>query len=467
MRAPRAAASVGLMRSPYRRLKDRAPAADLTHMGPVGSGLRRRLTAFVALATAVLTFAPTHAALAADGGVDLTAGERGSGLPAFPVELPRRAASAPALRWSDIVPPYRWVKPAADWVGETNDWMRDYRANADGRYPFRPGRLEPRRLFARAIVRALAPDEEPDPSITFSDLDPASRFHRFANVAVKLGWLARGNSRAFHPDRAVTTTTVHRALVHALGLKQTAREIDALQTRDGFRFNTPRNVGALVLGMRLGLRYNNWANESQDVGPRTSLNRAQVAYSLYRATTLESWVVPYLAGQYAEIELPNMNPKRRAIVQWGLRYMGYPYVWGGEWGFGSAEPAALGGQPVPGFDCSGFTWWVTRRNGGAWQVAPPRPYAGWSLPQRTSRDMAAMAPERIHFADLKPGDLMFYDSGDADNVVDHVDVFIGNGWAIDSGSSMAGVTIMWVGADSWYREHFKWGRRVIRGGAGD
>ena len=53
----------------------------------------------------------------------------------------------------------------------------------------------------------------------------------------------------------------------------------------------PPNFGALVLGMRLGLRYNS-SDESQDVGPTTPLSRAQVAYSLYRAATQPSWNVP-------------------------------------------------------------------------------------------------------------------------------------------------------------------------------
>lgn len=431
-------------------------------MRPEGSGLRRSLIAVAVLTAMALTVAAAPAAMAGNRGSDLTAGEPGSGMPAFPSRTFQRAAAGSNITWSDIVAPYTWVRPAANWVGEDNDWMRDFRANADGTYPFRPGQLESRRLFARSLVLALAPDEEPDPGITFTDLEEDSRFHRFANVAVKLGWLTRTRSGAFAPSGAVTTTTVHRALVRALGLTHTAAEIDALHTRDGHRFRTPKNLGVLMLGMRLGLRYNNWSDESQDVGPKTPLNRAQVAYSLYKATMLESWVVPWLADQYAGIRLPKMSLSRLRIVQWGLRYVAYPYVWGGEWGFDTPEPSALGGQPVPGFDCSGITWWVTRRNdGGAWQVAPPRPYAGWSLPQRTSRDMATLAPERIRFDELKPGDLMFYDGDDGDKIVDHVDVFVGNGWAIDSSSSVGGVTLMWV-ETGWYRDHFKWGRRIMR-----
>jgi cell wall-associated NlpC family hydrolase len=238
---------------------------------------------------------------------------------------------------------------------------------------------------------------------------------------------------------------VHRALVRALGLTSTARQLDGLHTADGVRFPTPADFGTTLLGMRLGLRYNNTSQEWRDVNPRSPMNRAQVAYSLATATTLQSWVVPYLRDQYDAIELPPLGRRVQKIVRWGVRYVGYPYVWGGEWGLSGPEPAALGGQQIPGFDCTGLTWWVLRKNdGAAWRVAPPRPYHGWALPQRVSRDMARMAPRRIAFSKLKPGDVMFYD-GDGDGVVDHADTFIGNGWAIDSSSSIGGVTLMWVG----------------------
>jgi cell wall-associated NlpC family hydrolase len=75
--------------------------------------------------------------------------------------------------------------------------------------------------------------------------------------------------------------------------------------------------------------------------------------------------------------------------------------------------------------------------------------------------MATMAPKRLRYDDLHPGDPMFYD-GDGDGTVDHVDTYIGRGWALDSSSTPGGVTIMWVGS-GWYRDHFKWGRRVLPG----
>jgi cell wall-associated NlpC family hydrolase len=80
--------------------------------------------------------------------------------------------------------------------------------------------------------------------------------------------------------------------------------------------------------------------------------------------------------------------------------------------------------------------------------------------------MAANAPRRVTYANLEPGDLMFYD-GDGDGVVDHVDTYIGNGYALDSSSSPGGVSIMWVGDSGdrygydWYRHHFMWGRHIL------
>ncbi len=421
-----------------------------------GAGLRRRLISLTVVA--VVAFAPATLGQATASTPDIPrSGEAGSGLPPIPVELPQhRSARAASFRWSDVGSSYAWAKRAIDHVGKANDWMRDFAAKPNGSVPFRPGALETRKYLARAIVKAFAPGATVDPSITFSDLDPTQTFYKWANIAVQRGWMGRTSGGGFEPDRPVTMRTLHAALVGVLKMKRIARQLDRLHTADGVVFPTPPKFGAVMLGMRLGLRYNN-SNEAMDVGPRTLLTRAQVAHSLYKATTLPSWVVPWLTDQYDGIVLPRMGPKRQAIVRWGVRYIGYPYVWGGEWGLQN-PPSALGGQPVPGFDCSGLVWWAMRANdGGAWKVHPPRPYAGWRLPQRTSADMARFG--KLKYKQLRPGDLMFYD-GTGDGTVDHVDIYIGNGYALDSSNTPGGVTIMWVGT-GWYRDHFVHGRRLL------
>jgi cell wall-associated NlpC family hydrolase len=430
-------------------------------MAESGRGLRRRLTS-VAVVTALATVVPmTWTAPAQATPASWRRGENGSGPAPFPVDRSKTIrALMPTASWSDLEPDDQWARIAIDHVAAANDWMRDIPPDQQGNWRFKPDALETRRWWARALVAAFAPDDEPDPTITFADLDPADPFYPAAAIAVKHGWMGQRSGGTFAPNAAVTARIAHKSLVLALGMGPTAAEVKALSTSGGYAFATPPYFGVNLLAMRLGLRFNNRVDEAQDVTPTDRLRRKQAAWSLYRATTLEDWVVPYLQEQYAGIELPAMGPNRRSIVDWGVRYVGYPYIWGGEWGFDTAEPAALGGQPGPGFDCSGLSWWALRADdGGVWNISPPRPHEGWPLPQRTSAEMARWTNRRLAYADLKPGDLMFYD-GDGDGTVDHVDVFVGNGWSLDSSSSVGGVTLMWV-KTGWYRQHFVHGRRIL------
>jgi len=429
-------------------------------MADRGRGLRRRLTS-VALLT--LLVAPVQILTAPSAHAtprSWTDGDEGTGPAPFPARVARsERLLIPTSGWGDLEADDMWAKAAIDHVAGTYDWMRDFRPDQEGNWRFRPDAFESRARWARAIVKAFAPDEEPDPSITFPDLDASDPMYPWATIAVRHGWMGRGADGGFRPANVVTARGIHRSLIRALGMGPTATALNRLSTEDGYRFATHRSFGADLLAMRLGLRFNNKVDESQDVTPGTKLRRKQVAWSLYRATTLEDWVVAYLEDQYADMALPKMSANRRAIVNWGVRYVGYPYIWGGEWGFETTSPLAFGAQPGPGFDCSGLSWWALRADDTYWEISPPRPYRGWSLPQRTSAEMARLTKVKLHYADLLPGDLMFYD-GDLDGTVDHVDVFVGNGWSLDSSSSVGGVTLMWV-KRGWYRDHFVHGRRVL------
>jgi hypothetical protein len=368
----------------------------------------------------------------------------------------RRLLSTTKVRFTDLGP-FPWAKTAVRYVAAAHGYMPERTKNPDGSFAFHPAALESRIRFARSVVLAFAPTDPVDPSITFNDIASDSPAYAYANVMVRHGWMHADGAGDFSPSSPVRTLDVHRALVLALGLGQPADALNHLHGEGGFRYSTPPAFGTMLLGMRLGLRFNDWADESQDVGPTTVLNRAQVAYSLYHALTVPPGYVAQLASQYGSIVLPKMSGRARSIVQWGVRFVGYPYVWGGEWGKRSPEPLALGGQPIPGFDCSGFAWWVLKKDDRAlgWEVAPPRPYAGWSLAQRTTYDMAVYA--HLGWWQLQPGDLALYRQ---DGGIGHVDIYLGNGWALDSSSTPAGVTIMWIGT-GWYRRHFVRGRRVI------
>jgi cell wall-associated NlpC family hydrolase len=416
----------------------------------------RRFVAVLACSACLLLLPQAASSLPARGGQE--AGEPGSGPPTWSTAVTRDADGALAtteVRWSDV-PNSLWARNAIDFVGATNDWMLDGKPDADGRYAFQPDRRESRRLFARALFRAFGKGLQQDAGLAFPDLPSDDRFYRFANTVVTAGWMKTDDQGAFRPTDPVTTREVHRAIVLAIGFGDLAAGADALHLRDGTKIDTPKDFGTTLIGMRIGLRYNH-GDESLDVGPDEPLSRAEVAWSLFRAANRPSWLHDSLS-QYATMTLPNLTPKMQRVVSFAVRYVGYPYVWGGDWDQPTSTGYCCGYQPVGGFDCSGLTWWVMKQAVKGWDPTPPREYKGWDLPQRTSASMAG-AGTRVRWDDKRPGDLMFYDGND-DGTVDHVDTFIGGGWAIDSGGSNAGVTLTWI-SNNWYEDHFVRGRHIL------
>jgi cell wall-associated NlpC family hydrolase len=431
------------------------PRAELVYM-PLRPLLRRRRRAAATLAVAVaavLSVLPSSpAAATGTHHAGASYGELGSG-PAGPAVPSPTAADASS--WDDVAAGH-WALAAINHVARTHDWMRDF-----GESTFQPGAKESRKLFARAMVLAFAPDATVSPTITFTDLAPEDPFFPFANIAVKKRWMAKVNG-AFRPDAAIRTVAVHRALVWALGLKDEALGLDAIATSDGAPIMHRANLGALDLGMLLYLRKNH-GTESMDVGPTTRLSRAEVAWSLYRADrvrTSETWRLADLAP-FATIRLGALDETMRQVVEFGLDYVGYPYVYGGEWHTKSPAGYCCGSQPVGGFDCSGLVWWLVKASANGYNAAAFRSYPGWSLPERSSSDMATavIKKDRLTYEEALPGDLLFYDGND-DGTVDHVDLYLGDGWVLDSSTGVGGVTIQQVG-DGWYRDHFTWARRIV------
>lgn len=104
------------------------------------------------------------------------------------------------------------------------------------------------------------------------------------------------------------------------------------------------------------------------------------------------------------------SESRSEIVSYALKFVGNPYVWGGE-------------SLTRGADCSGFVKSI---------------YAdfGYSIP-RVSRDQAASAGKKISESDLKPGDLIFY--ANSNGHVNHVAMYIGNGMIVHAANSRQGI----------------------------
>ncbi|MDP9296672.1 MAG: S-layer homology domain-containing protein, partial [Actinomycetota bacterium] len=177
------------------------------------------------LCLAVLASSLIQAPAAVAGpGVDLAAGEAGAG-PQDPVVT----AHGPQADSFKDVSSSSWAVSAINFVASSHNWMADYGDR------FRPNLVETRAYLARALVRAFAPGADIKHSnMKFKDLPKKNRFNPFASIAVKHGWMARSNGK-FGPNKPVTMTVLHRALVLALGLKDVVTGLNDIHTADGYR----------------------------------------------------------------------------------------------------------------------------------------------------------------------------------------------------------------------------------------
>lgn len=101
---------------------------------------------------------------------------------------------------------------------------------------------------------------------------------------------------------------------------------------------------------------------------------------------------------------------RDAIVAYSRQFLGGPYVYGGT-------------SLTEGADCSGFTQAI---------------FAHFGISTgRSSRDQAAKGKE-IPVSDVKPGDLLFYASG---NYINHVALYIGGGQIIHASTPATGICL--------------------------
>ena len=262
-----------------------------------------------------------------------------------------------------------------------------------------------------------------------------------------------GNVRAWEVDRA---------LVRALGKGSVAVSLSRTRSPSGWDPRISARDGFEIVARKMGLRYDRPTNEEAfESSAGEAMLGADVAYGVWKAKTAPgTWGADELTG----FSLPNVRGVRRAVVRYAFNQVGKPYIWGGEWMTKTPSGYPYGAQAHGGADCSGFVWYVMRRDAARWHPKR-RPYRGWSLADRSSSQMAAGTRNKIGFRSLRTGDLMFFaDGGRRAGAagVYHVGLYLGRGWMIDSAGGQAGVALTFVGRGSWYRDQFVWGRRLIR-----
>jgi cell wall-associated NlpC family hydrolase len=251
----------------------------------------------------------------------------------------------------------------------------------------------------------------------------------------------------------ISLAGLNQRLVRALELGDDARRFYTGARAAGLR--PPSRFGSEVVARLLGLRKNHEVpNDHLELLPTDVATRAETAYSAAQILRFRDWQTTAIEDAAAEFELPMYTAWQRKVLQAAVNLIGYPYVWGGT----SADPQTLFGVTSRGgFDCSGFVWRVFKlqRYAGGEALAA-------TIRGRTAAQMAAEVPraQRITYAQLEPGDVMFFGRGGRRAraaAIDHAGIYLGGGWMINS--SRYGVALASVAG--WYAERFAWARRPL------
>ena len=129
----------------------------------------------------------------------------------------------------------------------------------------------------------------------------------------------------------------------------------------------------------------------------------------------------------------SLDSKRQKVIDYAKKFLGKPYVWGA--------------QGPNGFDCSGFTYYVYKNS------------AGKTLPRTSSAQ--SKYGTYVSKSNLKPGDLLFFDTVGANNgVVTHCGIYIGNNQFIHAASGQGKVVINNLNS-SYYINSYVNARRIL------
>jgi cell wall-associated NlpC family hydrolase len=255
------------------------------------------------------------------------------------------------------------------------------------------------------------------------------------------------------PGAPVTMTGLNRALVRALGLAPVARTFRTELGRAGLE--PPQRVGWETVARLLSLRYNHPSTrDDRELRPQDPVNRAETAYSVARVLQLSSWDLNRVADLAGDFHLPALGEWRTKVLKRAVRFVGYPYVWGG---MSEYRQTLFGVTSRGGFDCSGFVWRVYKL-----QSFAGAPQLSGVLRGRTTYQMSGEVglAKRVSWAKVKPADVLFFGSGrnSTPSQVTHTGIALGGGWMVHSSGQGTTITPL----SGWYQSGFAWARRPLR-----
>ncbi len=348
------------------------------------------------------------------------------------------AASVALLVLAGLAPGLTLAQTFPDTAGQPADIQaaidyvtsRGYMNGADDGnfYPNEPvKRLEYACTMVKVFNRA---SEQPDPGIHFTDLADSNPDYRYANIAVKHGYMNPYPDGSFRPSETHSTVSCLAGLVKGLGLDGADGPAYCAW---GLWPGAPPYSGQSIVASDLHLRH-----RDTRAWPVNPYPRGELAYSIQKAQEYDEWRLEYVKEVFTRLgcQSPLAGPQRGRALDSAFAKVGYPYVWGGE---SDAEG---------GYDCSGLTYFVLQSN------------LGYPM-QRTADDQARDGRyQTVPREQLLPGDPIFwYKDPASSSYVGHAGMYIGRGLFIHSTGSNAGVSVDYL--SGYWSDHFAWGKRVI------
>ena len=356
------------------------------------------------------------------------------------------------------VPKTHWAYESITSV--TNRGTPGHRLLRDYGSRFRPGKAVLRSEMARALVIATGRQAASYKPVAIGDVPPEHPHYAYIQLALKYKYMSLDKAGNFRPDKATTASNVETLVVRWLKVRYPASSWKLLgslsrnrwEPNPGWHPKAPSYLPSVVASRQLQLRVNHSsANDGREVTPRQAISRAEVASMFdrgYRAGS--TWQLSGLAD-FAAITFPPLSERQKEITSFALKYIGYPYVWAGEY---PTKNSPYGYQKAGGFDCSGFAFYVMKMKFG-YPI---------TVNERGGGAMAAKAKPRITRGKLTGGDLIFFGyqgPRSAISAIYHVGIYLGNGWFIHSTGSSDGVTLASLDRSTYWKKYFAWGRRLL------
>ena len=143
------------------------------------------------------------------------------------------------------------------------------------------------------------------------------------------------------------------------------------------------------------------------------------------------YIGKYVEGSYTDYDIPPEaldDEVFAAIIKEAEKYLGYPYVWGGD-------------SPETSFDCSGFVSWVIN-------------HSGWDVGRLGAQGLCNICTP-VSSANVKPGDLVFFTGTYDTPGVSHVGIYVGNNMMIHCGDPISYANL---NSSYWQSHFYRYGR---------